>query len=113
MSINSGCICFFSGGKQRICVSSRLEQWYTCNIHVWFSTALLAAIRSAAVQRINDTWVVIIGSAAQRIVARGFLLAALQIVVGGFLIRTAVKIVTRRAVFFPSLLEFILRAGLA
>ena len=70
-----------------------------------------AAIRSAAV-RIKDTWI-LIGSAAVRIVACGFLLAALQIVVGGFLIRTAVKIMTRRAVFFPSLLEFILRAGLA
>ena len=39
--------------------------------------------------------------------------AALRIVVGGFLIRTAVKIVTHRAVFFASvhsLLELILRA---
>ena len=38
----------------------------------WNST-LDAAIRSAAV-RINDTWI-LIGSAAVRIVARGFLLA--------------------------------------
>ena len=57
-----------------------------------------AAIRSAAV-RIKDTWI-LIGT------------AALQIVVGGFLIRTAVKIVTRCATVH-SLLEFILRAGLA
>ena len=42
--------------------------------------------------------------------------AALQIVVGGLLIRKAVKIVTPCAIFFPTvhrLLEFILRAGLA
>ena len=53
--------------------------------------------------RINDTWTILIGSAAVRIVARGFLLAQRlgceSVVVGGFLIRTAVKIVTSCAVF--------------
>ena len=54
---------------------------------------------------INDTWI-LIGSAAVRIVAPWILIgtAALRIVVaGGFLIRTAVKIVTPRcAVFFAT-----------
>ena len=74
------------------------------------------AIRSAAV-RIKDAW----DSYWQRGCANSgpwipIGTAAQQIVVGGFLIRTAVKIVIRCAVFFPtvhSLLEFILRAGLA
>ena len=50
--------------------------------------------------RINDTWIVI-GSAAVR---SGLWIligpAALRIVVGGFLIRTAGKVVTHCAVFF-------------
>ena len=76
-----------------------------------------AAIRSAAV-RIKDKWI-LIGSARGCANSGPWILigtAALQIVVGGFLIRTAVKIVTHCAVFFRtvhSLLEFILRAGLA
>ena len=52
---------------------------------LWPQLSKDVAIRSAAV-RINDMWILIVT-------------AALQIVVGGFLIRTAVKIVTAAPYF--------------
>ena len=58
-----------------------------------------AAICSAAV-RIKDTWILIGCANSGPWILIGT--AALQIVVGSIIIRTAVKIVTRCAVFFAT-----------